>query len=177
MPINALKIGYDGVCVYATTKVKVGFVAKFILAFINLFLLSMIVVFFIEQVVVAAVVFIGMELFMIKYTLWNILGEERLIINAKSIGYQQYYGLFTTPLHTLKFHKKVIVLPYDKMVDKDTEMKFLFESYNEHNLPYMVYQSVLSIAEADFEKLIKEIDRLFIDEMTSAYAMPGVYMN
>jgi|GEM_PF-3444475 len=177
MPINALKIGYDGVCVYATTKVKASAIAKFILAFINLFLLAMIVVFFIEQVILAALVFIGMELFMIKYTLWNILGEERLIVNARTISYQQHYGFFTTPLNTLKFHKKVVVLPYDEVIDERVMVKFLFESYDENNLPYMVYQSVLSITKVDFEKLIKEIDHLFMDEMTSSYAMPSIHVN
>jgi len=56
-------------------------------------------------------------------------------------------------------------------------VKFLFESYDGNNLAYVVYQSVLNITETDFEKLIKEIDRLFIDEMASSYVMPGIYMN
>ncbi len=177
MPINALKISYDEVCVYTSIKVKASPIAKFILAFINLFLLSVIVVFFIEGVILAALAFTAMELLMIKYTLWNILGEERLIINAKTISYQQHYGFFITPLHTRKFNKKVVVLPYDEVIDEIVTVKFLFESYDENNLPYVVYQSVLNITEADFEKLIKEIDRLFIDEMTSSYTMPGIHMN
>ncbi len=177
MSINALQLSYDEVCVYATIKINSSPIAKFILAFINLFLLGIIMLFFMEKVIIAALVFTAVEFFMIKYTLWNILGEERLIINAKSISYQQHYGFFTTPLHTVKFNKKVVVLPYDRVTDETVMVKFLFESYDENNLPYVVYQSVVNIDEADFEKLIKEIDRLFIDEMTSSFVMPGIHMN
>ena len=177
MSINALQLSYDEVCVYAVIRIKASSVAKFILAFINIFLLSVIVVFFIEQVILAALFFTAIEFLMIKYTLWNILGEERLIINAKSISYQQHYGFFTTPLHTVKFNKKVVVLPYDRVADETVTVKFLFESYDENNLPYVVYQSVVNIAETDFEKLIKEIDRLWMDEMTSSYAMPSIHLN
>lgn len=178
MPINDLRLKYDDVCVYATTAVKANITAKIILALINLFLLGIITVFFVEQVLLAAFVFLGLELFVVKYTLWNLFGEERLIINTKSISYQQHYGFFTTPFRTINLNKKVIVLPYDKVVDGEKiNVKFLFESYDENNLPYVVYHSVLNVPDVDFEKLIRKIDELFIDEMSASYAMPTIHMN
>lgn len=178
MPINDLQLTYDDVCVYATTLVKATSSAKFILAFINLLFLGIIVLFLVTQVFVGALFFFGLEIFIIKYTLWNLFGEERLIINTKAISYQQHYGFFTTSFQRIELHKRVVVLPYDQIVDgAKKSTKFLFQSYNDHDLPYVVYHSVLNIPEADFEELLRKIDQMFLDEMTTSYEMPTIYMN
>src|SRR5690606_16432638 len=113
MPINDLQLKYDDICVYATTVVKATIISKIILALINFILLVAITVFFIEHILLAAMAFLGLELLVIKYTLWNLFGEERLIINTKTISYQQHYGFFTTVFHTMDFNGKVVLLPYD----------------------------------------------------------------
>jgi hypothetical protein len=178
MSINDLKLKYDGICVYATLVVKANTTAKFILSFINLVLVGIVVVFSVEQVLLAALVFFGLELLVIKYTLWNLFGEERLIINAKSLSYQQHYGFFTTTFYTINFNKRITIIPYDEITESDkTYVKFLFESYNENNLPDVIYHSVLNIPEVDFEKLIQQIDRLFMDEMVTSYEMPIIHLN
>ena len=178
MPVNDLKFSYDGVCVYVTTTVKAGITAKIILSFINLVLLGIIILFTVEHIFIASIVFFGFELLVIKYTLWNLLGEERLIINAKSLNYQQHYGFFTTSLHTINFNKKIIIRPYEEVFEADVKYsKFLFESYDENNLPIVIYQSVLNIATDSFAKLVMQIEQLFLDEMVTSNGMPAIYLN
>lgn len=178
MSINDLELRYDGVCVFATSKVKATIIAKCILAFINLVMLSIIVVFCVGKVAIAALFFFGFELLIIKYTLWNLFGEERLIINAKSLSYQQHYGFFTTAFITLNFNKRIIILPYREIAEEGQKyVKFLFQSYDENNLPVVIYHSVLDVPEADFAKLILHVDRLFLDEMVTSYEMPTVHLN
>lgn len=178
MSINDLELRSDGVCVFATIKVKATIIAKCILAFINLVMLSIIVLFCVEKVTIGAIVFFGFELLIIKYTLWNLFGEERLIINAKSLSYQQHYGFFTTTFFTINFNKRIKILPYQE-IDEDGEIyvKFLFQSYNDNDLPTVIYHSVLNIPETDFAKLIQQVDRLFIDEMAVPYQMSIIHLN
>lgn len=152
MSINELQLRYDGICVYATILVKANTIGKLILSFINLVMLGIITTFLLSEIFHAALVFMLFEIFVIKYTLWNLFGEERLIINAKSLSYQQHYGFFTSQLHTISFNKKIMILPYDEVTERDqTYMKLYFESYNEHNLPELIYHSVI------FQQLILSI--------------------
>ena len=140
--------------------------------------MGIITLFSIEYIFLAVLAFSGLEFFVIKYTLWNLFGEERLIINVKSLSYQQHYGFFTTPYHTINFNKKITLLPYDEIIEGDkTYVKFLFESYNENSLPEVIYHSVLNVHEGDFKKLKKEIARLFMDEMMDTYEMPVIHLN
>ena len=178
MSINDLQIKYDGICVYATTRLKANTTAKFIVSFINLLVLAVITVFIMEEIFLAAMAFFGLELFVIRYTLWSLFGEERLIINVKSLSYQQHYGFFTTALQTINLNKRIIILPYDEVIENDqTYMKFLFQSYTENNLPDIIYHSVLHVSKADFNKFIQQIDRLFVDEMANSYEMPPIHLN
>lgn len=48
MTINDLKINYDGVCIYATTKLKPGTAGKFILFLFNIVFITAIIMFCIE---------------------------------------------------------------------------------------------------------------------------------
>lgn len=178
MTTHDLKLNYDGICIYATTILKAAIVGRLFLLILNLVLIGVIIAFSIEKVFIGVLVFTAVEIFIIKYSLWNLYGEERLIINAKSLSYQHYYGLFTTPFHTISFNKRIQVLPYGEVVEGDqTYVKFLFESYNENNLPSIIYHSVLHINKTDFEKLLQYIDQLFVDEMSESYEMPRIYMN
>ncbi|MCD0489795.1 hypothetical protein LPB86_16245 [Pedobacter sp. MC2016-14] len=178
MSKNDLILRYDGICVYATSIIKASVAAKFVLLFLNLFVLGIITIFAIGQIPIAMLAFIVVEFFVIKYTLWNLFGEERIIINTKSLSYQQHYGLFTTTFQTLAINKKISVLVYEKITEKNQNyVKFAVESYNENNLSEVIYHSVLHLNESNFEKLIQHIDRLFIDGVMDTYEMPAIHLN
>lgn len=67
--------------------------------------------------------------------LWNFLGEERLIINTRSLSYQQHYGFFNTALQTISLNKKILIRAYDQTTENElTLVKFLVESYNDKHL-------------------------------------------
>ena len=159
MTINDLHISYDGVCIYATTVVKARTIGKLLLFLSNLSLAIIIAFFLIEQIIAAAIVFLLGEIFMIRYTLWNLYGEERLIINTKSISFQYHYGFFTTVLQTVAFNKRISICSLDEMTEGDqTYVKCLFQSYNENYLSENIYASVLHINKADYEKLIRKFE-------------------
>jgi len=178
MSTSNLLLHYDGICVYATSKIKSNLAAISILTFINLVALAVITLFAIEGIAIAAILFGTLEIFIIKYTLWNLFGEERLIINDKTLSYQQHYGFFTTALQTIAFNKKIWIIDYDKISLGNTSyVKFLFESYDKNSLPEVIYHSVLNITEADFKKFIQYIERLFIDDLVREHAMPEIHLN
>jgi hypothetical protein len=178
MSTSDLLLRYDGICVYATSKIKPNLVAIMILIFANLVFLTVITFFAIEGLPIPAIVFGSAELFIIKYTLWNFFGEERLIINDRSLSYQQHYGFFTSALHTIPFNKKIWIVDYDKVTQGNTSyVKFQFESYDKNSLPEVIYHSVLNITEADFKEFLRYIDRLFIDDLVRGHAMPEIHLN
>jgi len=178
MTINELDIRYDGICVYATIAVRASIIAKIILSFVNLVLLSAIAIFSLEKVPLAAVAFSLLEFFLIRFTLWNLYGEEWLIINARSMSYQHHYGFFTTSLRTIPFHRKITFIPYDEVKENgQCYSKLMFESYDQNNLPQLIYYSVLHLHEKDLERFNKHIDQIFVDEMTFSYEMPPVNLN
>lgn len=178
MTINDLKIDYDGVCIYATTTLKPGTTGKFILFLFNIIFIIAIIMFCVEGAGLGAIVFLVAEIFVLRYSLWNLYGEERLIINAKSISYQHHYGFFNGPFHTIDLNRRITVSSYEEVVEgHQTYIKFLFKSYDKTNLPDIIYQSVLHISKTDFEKLLKSIDQLFVDEIVESYEMPKIFMN
>lgn len=175
---NDLQCTYDGVCIYATIVVKPSLITRCILAFINLALITSIIIFTISNIIPGIFAFLVIEIFIIKFTLWNLFGEERLIINTKSLNYQQHYGFFTTSLTTITFHKKIFVRAYSEVVEDEQKLvKLLVESYNDAHLPEVIYHSVLNITEDDFERLTKLFDQLYIDQMVTNYEMPQINLN
>jgi hypothetical protein len=178
MTINDLKINYDGICIYATTKLRPGTAGKFILFLFNIVFIIAIIMFCIEGAGAGAIVFLAAEFFILRYSLWNLYGEERLIINSRSISYQHHYGFFNGPFHTISFNRRITISSYEEVIEgHQTYVKFLFKSYNKNNLPDVIYQSVLHINKTDFEKLLKNFDQLFVDEMVESYEMPKIFMN
>lgn len=178
MTINELHVRYDGICVYATIAVKPSIIAIIILSFLNLFLLTIITILCMEKVPLAAVAFSLLEVFLIRFTLWNLYGEERLIINARSMSYQQHFGFFTTILRTIPFQKRISFIPYDEVRENEQcYSKLMFESYDHNNLPQLIYYSVLHLHERDLERFNNHINQLFVDEMTFSYEMPPVNLN
>ncbi|RZJ89361.1 MAG: hypothetical protein EOO20_11205 [Chryseobacterium sp.] len=118
------------------------------------------------------------ELFIVKYTLWDVFGKERLIINDSSPSYQQHYGFFNTALNTLPFNKKIWIVDSENViVGNNLFVKSQFEFCDKDSLTEVVYHSVLDITVADFKKFLEYIDRLFIDDLIREYAMLEINLN
>ena len=138
----------------------------------------MTVLFLIEHIVIAALFFCAFECFVIKYTLWNLFGKEKTIINTKSLSIQLNYGIFTTPSKTTVLNKRILLCHYDEIIQNNQKLlKILVQSYNEHNLPTLIYQSALFVAAADFERVALLLHQLYVDEMVEEIGMPQIYLN
>lgn len=175
---NDLQCSYDGVCIYITISAKPTILTRIILSLVNIFLLGMIVLFLMEDVAIAALAFCAFEFFVFKYTLWNLFGKEKIIINTRSLSFQLHYGIFTTPSKTTVLNKRILLGPYDEIVQDDQKLlKILVQSYNEHNLPTLIFQSVLFIISSDFERVALLLHQLYLDEMVEEIGMPQIYLN
>ncbi|SMC88939.1 hypothetical protein [Pedobacter africanus] len=106
------------------------------------------------------------------------MGKERVIINTRSLSYQQHFGFFNTSFQTIGFNKKISIRVYDQAIENElTLVKFLVESYNDQHLCEVIYHSVLNITDADFKRLLEHIDRLYLDEMSERHMMPEIILN
>ena len=169
---------YDGVCVYANIKIKISVLAKFILMFLNVALISIIVLFASSGVGIAAVFFTLIQVFLLKYTLWNLYGTENLIINTKSISYQYGYGFFVTTMTTLMIHKAVKLGHFNSIKGGEQNyMNFLFSTFDDAHLPTHIYQSTLKISETEYQQLVEAVDHLYLDQLSEDFLMPVIHMN
>ncbi|MHA4896350.1 hypothetical protein ACXZ1K_16470 [Pedobacter sp. PWIIR3] len=124
----------------------------------------------------ASIILLFAEVFVIKYTLWNLYGEERLIINLQSISHQHYYGFFTTPYQTVSFNRKFTLHANEEIVEGgQTYVRYCFRSFDDKDFPRIVYQSTLSINKIDYQKLIYKLNQLFVDNLH--YAFPDINLN
>jgi hypothetical protein len=179
MTKSTLELNYDGICLYATLKVGTSKVANTILIGLNVLLASAIVIFLIEAVPAAAIAFALLAIFLVKYTLWNIFGEERLVINTKTVSVQHHYGFFTTALQTFAFNQRLSIVPFDNTPTGDENyLKFLIQSYHpENDLPSILFESALNLGETDYQKFVKYTNRLFTDELSKTYELPAFHLN
>ena len=173
-----LQCKYDGVCLYITISARPTIITKFILSFFNVFLAIAIVFFLKEQVIVAALAFTALEVFVIKYTLWNLYGYERVTINTKSLSIQLHYGIFTTPPKITVLNKRIFMCPADAIVQNEQKfVKIHIYSYNEFHLQSLIYQSVLFIPDTEYQRVVSQFHQLFLDEMVEEKGMPLIYLN
>lgn len=178
MVVNDLQTRYDGICLYATIAIKPVLPAKIILSLLNFIVLSAICMFFVGRIPLAGFFFSVMEFLLLRYTLWNFFGVERLYITSKSLSYQHDYGFFMTTLVTKRFNRRISVFHYDEATKDETKhSKMMFESYDDDNLPEVIYYSTAYVTNADFEKFIKDLNQLFVDDMVTSYEMPPLNLN
>ncbi|TCC91014.1 hypothetical protein [Pedobacter hiemivivus] len=169
---------YDGVCIYATLRSRISIIGKLILLLINAFLISAIIAFSIAGVGLAAIFFLVGEFFVLRYTLWNLFGEEKLIINTKSLSYQHDYGLFVTSLKSIPINMALKVLDLDEATeDAGSYKRLFFLSYDDNHLPFDIYHTTLGLSEYDYRKIIELLNELYLDQMSADYLMPPIHMN
>jgi len=159
-----LTASYDGVCVYVTLTGRISLFGKLILLFINSFIISVIVALWVMNIGIAAICFTVLELLIIRYTLWNVMGKEHVIINTRSLSYQFDYGFFVTELNSVAITKELRVIPFNEVKEANgIYTRLLFESYDENHLPINIYHTTLALSEDDHKKLIELLNQLYLD--------------
>lgn len=170
---NQIEISTDRVNVYATIDVKASVMGTrvlfvfilFALVFFG-FLLTHIkadeVVSMIIPVLLILVFMIGMPS---KYLLWNLYGQEFLIVNTKSVSWSYNYGIIRTNVNTEIYNR--LGIGYEKVITIDNiEMgRLIFYNYRqEDNLPEIIHQTTALLSSSDIKKLSDSIQDIFISE-------------
>jgi hypothetical protein len=178
MNYNEFDIRYDGVCLYLSMKMKASIFAKLILGVLNFLLIPIIALMIAEHIIPGAIFFGVLLVLLIRYTMWNFWGGEYLIINSKSISYKYDYGFLLTNLTTKKIGK---VLNTEKIsihqYGKPEQVTVQFSTYDQDELPELVYQLAIPISDKDAESLLMGVNIIFLDKVADDYSLPPLYLN
>lgn len=183
---NRIEINADGINAYARISVNASRTGIKILAgflileiVIALGLLSQIkseeVLSMIIPILIGLFVFVG---FPIKYLLWNLYGNEELIVNTKSISWSYDYGFFKTNLQTVKHFR--LGTGYEKVRGNDENEvgKLIFYNYREEdNLPEIIHQTTVLLNKKEIAKFDKEISEVFANEFLNENGFVPFSMN
>lgn len=102
-----------------------------------------------------------MILFPLKYTLWNILGKENLIINTKSISYQYNYGFISNNLQSVTYNKLSVRFGEILTAKEKTCGKVYFYNEDEYTgLNKLIHHTSVFVTDDQYNLLAKEIFEL-----------------
>lgn len=166
----------DGICVYVSIGVKTALIGKIYLMVMHAAVLTIIGIALKEWIPAMLIMFLVIEGCLMKYTLWNIFGKERLIINTKSISFQHDYGFFKTDYVTREIHRMLDIRLSE--TDSKSDRRYLhFLSCNENDIPLEIYSAALTVTEGEGERLAMQVKQLFVDTLTEQYELPPIHMN
>lgn len=166
----------DGICVYASIGIRIALIGKIYLMVMHAAALLVIGVALKEWIPMLLLVALLFEGWLLKYTLWNLFGKERLIINTKSISFQYDYGFFKTDYVTREIHRMLDIRLSE--TDLKSDRRYLhFLSCNENDIPLEIYSAALTVTEGEGERLAMQVKQLFVDTFTEQYELPPIHMN
>ena len=98
----------------------------------------------------SALVFYAVMYFVLgRYTLWNLFGEERLIVSTKAINYQHHFGFFNTPWKPEKFNKIYLAFRKTHEIENQTYGKLDFITDDENGVHTMLYSTSIAVSEEE----------------------------
>ena len=167
---NKININTDGVNVYVDLKVVSNLMGRVLLGLMILALvvLSVWAVLSAEGFPIGFYLVVALTMFFaVKYFLWNVYGEESIVINTKSINYSYSYGFLQTNLKTITFHHLGTGYEKIKMGGGQTELgKLLFYNFNkENNLPELIFESTVLVPKEQIAIMDQWIKDLFLSEL------------
>lgn len=167
----------DGVCVYVSVSVSNPFIGKLALVFANLLILTVIGLGIAWQIPAMVICFLLLFMLLAKYSLWNFFGQENLIINTRSVSYQNDYGLFKTR-YVIKRLQSRLIISHSLYKASPGCVLCSFGSYKQvDNTPFEIYSMTFPMTEADAKYLNTLIEKLFIDDMSKRYDLPQIILN
>jgi len=167
---NRIEIYSDGINAYAHIKVNASKTGIRILSLLLIIEIFLFVILFshigldeiIEMIIpflIIMVFFVGLP---IKYLLWNLYGNEQLIVNTKCISWSYDYGFFKTNLKTIKFDR--LGTGYEKVMenDKGEVGKLILYNYSrENNLPQPIHQTTVLLNKDEITEFDIQIRNVF----------------
>lgn len=169
----------DGVCVYLTIKVRNPLVPKIALLLADLIVLSAVVTGFVVQLPGLIIMALLLLALLTRYTLWNFFGEEHLIINTASFSYQHHYGFIRTSYTTKNYSKGLTIYSRNEQQEElKSQSQICFRSYDAaNNLPVELYSTSFYIDQEDFDRLLRLINDIFVQDAADRYDLPQINLN
>ncbi|TPE44476.1 hypothetical protein [Pontibacter mangrovi] len=119
-----------------------------------------------------ALVFYGVIYLMLgKYTLWNLLGEERLIVSTKAVNYQHHFGFFNAPWKAEKFDNIFVIFNKTQEINKQNYGRIGFVAEDENGIPFYLYSTSINICEEKANEAINTINELFRQEQLTKFGV------
>ena len=107
----------------------------------------------------------GILFFSFKYFIWNIAGEEWIIVNDRSISYQYQYGFVRTKLKSISFNQLVVVPQWIGMAEREEGGKLFFFDYSEkHGIPEVIHNTTIILPKEVIQEILIEMDKFFINK-------------
>lgn len=167
---NELKINSDKNNVYADFSLKASRIGVFILGIMIIILIGL---FFgllstsdprdLKTMLLPIIFILALIVFAVRYLLWNIYGQEFLVINPKSISYSRNYGFFKTKLNTILFDE-MSIFPFSidmKDVDEPIGKLHFYNIVPDTKLRELKLESSIAVPVSELEKLMDQISSLF----------------
>ena len=172
---NRVEKHFDTINIYVNFKVNSSKIGKIFLTILILLLLSVLVYLIatLEKEEISSSIFpiiiitALIILFPLRYLIWNIYGQERLIINTKSISYFYDYGLIKTNLKTINFSQLATEIEFVREFETVEVGRIIFYNYREiDNLPEEIHRTSVLIDLDELKNIVDDIDNLFIKNQT-----------
>lgn len=183
---NDVNLFSDGINVYITLTVKSKLAGKIILSTLTMLLCIAyaLMLFYIpgEEVGAFIIPVLGIPLVIIfiplRYLLWNLYGQQRIIVNAKTISYNHSYGWVETRLKTIAFNRlgtSINTMPHREDGENGT---FIFYNYvSDTNLPEVILETSVSIPKEKLKEMDEMIAEVFYQEFMNKNRFVGFSLN
>lgn len=114
-----------------------------------------------------------------RFTLWQLFGEEYLVINQQSISVQYRFGLFQTSLRTRKLHRPRM---YYELTQGDSQgpsagVFHVVQHDPTTHIPQSVYRSTIEVNEPDLQAVVGSVSDLRLQDVCDIYGFPELSMN
>ena len=183
---NELKIESDSNNIYTEFNLKASKAGKIILAIMIFVIFGLLIGLIlnskpkdIKGMIIPIIFIITLLGFCIKYLLWNIYGQEFIVINPKSISYKRNYGFFNTNLTSIIFDELSILPLVIDMKDLDEPIGKLqfFNIDKDTKLSEIKFESTIVIPINELKKLISQISLLNQSETMRTKGFYGNSLN
>lgn len=171
---NTVEKHIDTINIYVNLKINSSKIGKFIVAAFLLIIFCVLVFLIstLEKDEVASAIFpiiiitAIIILFPLRYLIWNIYGQEVLIINTKSISYFYDYGIYKTNLKTINYSQLATEIEYVREFELIEVGRLIFYIYREiDNLPEEIHRTSVLIDTNKLKEIVEDIDNLFKNEL------------
>jgi hypothetical protein len=113
-----------------------------------------------------------------RYTLWNLFGREIIKFNTRAFAFHYEYGFFKTKVITFVLGRVLNCKGAAVGGSKKLKQQYLeFESLDENDFPYVVYQASLPVTEKDTRKIQQLIDKIYVSKLAEEKVFSVVHLN